>query len=60
MCNLPQEDRVCFKCNLEDCKESNKDCPRKSFIKERDDYKKQVERQKMTSTLKRTEPIVVR
>ncbi len=60
MCNLPQEDKVCFKCNLSDCKESHKDCPRKNFIQERKDYQKQVHRQKMTTTLKRTEPIVVR
>lgn len=60
MCNLPQEDRICFKCNLEDCHDSNKDCPRKNFIAKREEDKAELHRKKMNTILKRREPIVVR
>lgn len=60
MCNLPAADRVCFNCSLEDCKENRKDCPRKKFIKDSKDYKEETHRKKMTTTLQRKEPIVVR
>jgi len=60
MCNLPQEDRICFKCYLADCRDTDKNCPRKNFINSREEYKAELHRKKMTTTLKRTEPIVVR
>lgn len=60
MCNLPAADRVCFNCSLEDCKENRKDCPRKKFIKDSKDYKEEIHHKKMTTTLQRKEPIVVR
>lgn len=60
MTNLPAIDRVCFNCSLEDCAERNKDCKRRKFTKEKKNYKEEIHRKKMTTTLKRQDPIIVR
>ena len=60
MSALPEKDKVCFNCTLHDCIERNKGCKRKSYSKDKREYKAEQNKQKMTTVLKRTEPIVVR
>lgn len=57
---LSVEDLQCFQCSLEDCKEKNKGCKRRIAIEENKAYKEKLHRQRMTTVLKREEPIVVR
>ncbi|NTW91149.1 MAG: hypothetical protein HGA35_04385 [Erysipelotrichaceae bacterium] len=60
MPRLLQEDLQCFECSLEDCKEKNKNCKRRIAIEEKREYQEYLQKQRMTTILKRHEPIVVR